>query len=125
VSFPALPGGGTYSQDIDNGIATYDATGELHLIQWTTWLASLQWYLPVLDGKVWLSAMYSRSWSPSTTSWGTGKSRKSLDYVSGALFADPLPAVRIGLEYAYSLDTYVDDVTATNHRVNLAVYYLF
>jgi hypothetical protein len=125
ISFPALPGGATYSQDIDNGIATYDAGGTLHLIQWTTWLANLQWYLPALDGKVWVSGMFSRSWSPSTASWGTAKSRKRLDSVSGALFADVLPSVRVGLEYALSLDTSVDDVTATNHRVNLAFYYLF
>ncbi len=131
VSFPALPNpemltpAPTWSQDIDNGIAVYDASGGLHVIDWTTGLASLQYYLPFLEGRVWLSAMYSRSVSKATASWGGSRARKSLDYASGAVFADVLPSVRLGLEYAVAIDHSVDDVVSTNHRGNLAVYFLF
>lgn len=131
ITFPALPNpdnlspAPTYTQDIDNGIATYDSSGTLHLIQWTTFLANLQYYLPIADGKVWLSAVYSRGTSANTATYGTARSRKSLDYVSGAIFGDVLPSVRVGLEYGVTFDRAVDDVVAKNHRVNLAVYYLF
>ncbi len=131
VGFPALPNPAgltpapVYAQDIDNGIATYDSSGVLHLIQWTTWHANLQFYLPVAEGKVWLSATYSRGWSPSTGISSGARARKSLDYFSAALFADPLPSVRIGLEYGLSMDRSNDDVLSTNHRANLAVWYLF
>ena len=131
VTFPALPNpdnltpAPTWSQDIDNGIAVYDASGALHLIEWTTGLASLQYYLPVLEGRLWVSAMYSRSVSPNTTQWGGGGARKSLDYVSGAIFADVVPSVRLGIEYAAMFDRSVTDVMARNHRVNFAAYYLF
>ena len=131
VTFPALPNpdmvtpAPTYTQDIDNGIAVYDAAGALHLIEWTTGLASLQYYLPVLEGRIWLSAMYSRSVSPNTKQFGGANSRKQLDYASGAIFGDVLPSVRLGLEYAVMIDHSVSDVIATNHRVNFAAYYLF
>lgn len=131
VSFPALPNpdmitpAPTWSQDIDNGIAVYDTAGALHLIEWTTGLASLQYYLPVLEGRIWVSAMYSRSVSPNTKQYGGGNARKQLDYASGAVFGDVLPSVRLGLEYAVMIDHSVSDVIATNHRVNFAAYYLF
>ena len=131
VSFPALPNpdmltpAPTYSQDIDNGIAVYDVAGELHLIEWTTGMVSLQYYLPVLEGRIWLSAVYSRSVSPNTSQFGGANARKRLDYVSGAVFADVLPSVRLGLEYAGAFDLSVSNVAANNHRVNFAAYYLF
>jgi hypothetical protein len=125
VTFPALPDGKTYAQDIDNGIAVYDALGTLHLIEWTTGLASLQYTLPALDGRLWLSAAYSRSVSPNTADWANGRSRASLDCVSGAVFADVLPWVRVGLEYQLMFDRFVDEVIARNHRANLGVWFLF
>lgn len=131
VTFPPLPNPGnvtpapTWTQDIDNGLAVYDASGALHLIDWTTGLASLQWYLPVLDGRLWLTAVYTHSVSRATSSWGGTSARRSLDYVSGAVFFDVLPSVRLGLEYAASFDRAVDDVRSTNHRVDFAAYYLF
>ena len=131
VTFPALPNpdmltpAPTYTQDIDNGIAVYDSAGALHLIEWTTGLASLQYYLPVLEGRVWLSAVYTRTVSPNTSQFAGATARKQLDYLSGAIFADVLPSVRLGLEYAAAFDHSVDDVRSTNHRVNFAAYYLF
>ena len=86
---------------------------------------SLQYYLPVLEGRIWLSGVYSRSVSPNTSQFGGANSRKRLDYVSGAVFADVLPSVRLGLEYAGAFDLSVGNVASTNHRVNFAAYYLF
>jgi hypothetical protein len=35
------------------------------------------------------------------------------------------PAVRLGLEYAYFSQRYVDNVNATNHRVQFSAWYPF
>lgn len=131
VTMPALPNptGATpapvYAQSIDNGVATYDQAGELHLIQWTTWHANLQYYLPFAEGKVWLAAIYSHTWSPSTASYGGPRTRKTLDYFSGTIFADVLPSVRLGLEYARTIDRGNDDVVANNNRINFCAFYIF
>ncbi len=133
IGFPALPNPNnvspapTYAQDIDNGIATYDSSGTLHLVQWSSFMVNMQYYLPVADGRVWVSAIYSRSWSDNSASLGTSaaRTRQSLDAVFGSVFAEVLPQVRFGLEYSVLLDHYVDGVTATNHRVNFAAYYMF
>ncbi len=49
----------TDSADIDPGLVMYDNLGNLHLVQWSSWLVGLQYYLPGLDGKVWLSGNIS------------------------------------------------------------------
>ena len=52
--FPGTP------QNIDNGLVDYDITKfALHPIQWTSFMLGLQYYLPFLAGKVWVSGNYS------------------------------------------------------------------
>jgi hypothetical protein len=41
------------------------------------------------------------------------------------LFVDPVPAVRIGAEYANFNDVYVDGTHAINHRVQLSGFFIF
>ena len=51
-----------WPQNIDNGLVDYDINPggyALHPIQWTSYLIGLQYYLPVLKGKVWVSGNYS------------------------------------------------------------------
>jgi len=52
VTFPNAPA--TWTQDIDNGIATFAANGALEFIQWTSYLLGAQYYLPGLDGRMWV-----------------------------------------------------------------------
>jgi hypothetical protein len=47
------------------------------------------------------------------------------DWADVNIFGDPYPGVRFGLEYANFSDTYVDGVTAVNHRVQLAGFFIF
>ncbi|MFO0675531.1 MAG: hypothetical protein U0169_03295 [Polyangiaceae bacterium] len=132
VSFPALPNPSnatpapTFAQDIDNGIAVYDAKGSLHLVQWTSFFVGAEYYLPGLDGKVWVSGFLSRLESSNAKSYGApARVRDHSLYVSGAAFADVTPAVRVGLEYSNYQDTYADAQTATNHRFQTSFFYLF
>jgi hypothetical protein len=77
LQFPFIPdktGSATtpvWPQNIDNGLVDYDITGfALHPIQWTTYLIGLQYYLPALKGKVWISGNYSHTQSRDTSLLG-------------------------------------------------------
>jgi hypothetical protein len=148
---PALPNptmanpAPTYTPDIDPGIAAFQPTAAdpkattLHLVQWTTLIVGLQYYLPGLDGRLWVSGNYSRSSSANArTLLGTavganaaavttaqGKVRDHEDWFDVNVFGDPYPGVRFGLEYARFADTYVDGVQAINHRGQFSGYFIF
>jgi hypothetical protein len=159
-----------WPQNIDNGLVGYDintsnpalngglpgaplgpgANGfALHPIQWTSYLLGLQYYLPALKGKVWVSGNYSHMQSRDSTFlgnyWGsadfarpgnsssqayyqqasTGQVRSSEDWWDANVFVDPLDSLRVGLEFAQFIDHYVDGFTATNNRVQLSGFFLF
>lgn len=132
VSFPALPNTAgaatppTYAPDIDNGIVTYDGGGKLHAIQWTSYLVGLQYYLPEVDGKVWLSGNYSHISSSNVHFYGTPTSALMLeDWFDVNFFVAPTPALRIGVEYANFNSKYVDSQRAINHRGQLSGFFVF
>lgn len=124
VAFPTLPG---WPQDLDNGLVAIDAaTGAPVTVQWSSCFVNLQWYLPVWDGRVLVSTLYSRLWSDDTARLGApARTRASLDWLTVAAFADLLPSVRVGLEYAVTFDRYADGAVATNHRADLAAVFAF
>jgi hypothetical protein len=132
IAFPALPNpmGTTpapaYAADIDNGIVTYDTTGKLHGIQWTTYLIGAQYYLPGLDGKLWISGNYSHTSSANTHYYGSPAAlRAAEDFIDVNLFVDPIPSVRVGAELADFIDVYVDGQHAVNHRAQLSGFFIF
>jgi hypothetical protein len=131
-----------YPQNVDNGLVTFDLDGSLHAIKWTTFLVGLQYTLPGLGGKVWLAANYSRQITPNLGDYtrpyastlpnpqaayypSAAQVRKSLEFIDASLFAEVVPSVRLGLEYARTMDHYVDGVDATNNRVQTAAIFLF
>jgi hypothetical protein len=125
VSFPALPGGGTatYAPNIDGGLVSYDANGNLHAIAWQAFLVGLQYHLPV-DG-VWLAANYSQMSSSNATDFGGPKAFDKSRWADGNVFWDATTAVRFGAEYAYFEQTYGDGTKAKNHRGQLSAFYRF
>jgi len=130
VAFPT-PTKGTFTPDIDPGIVTYDYAGKLHGIQWTSYLFGAQWYLPATDGKAWISGNYSHMNSVNMHYYGVGTigSPSSLmgseDFYDVNFFFDPVPAARIGLEYANTRTTYVDGIHATNLRAQLSAFFIY
>ncbi len=132
TAYPALPNptnltpAPVYSADIDPGIVQYDGSGALHSIQWTSWLVGVQYYLPVMDGHVWVSGNYSRMTSSNIQRFGPpAKVRSDLDWFDVNLFVDITPAVRTAAEYANTHDHYSDGKNAVNHRAQLALFYIF
>jgi hypothetical protein len=135
VAFPNLPlppgsAPGTaatpFAADIDNGVVTYDANGVLHAIDWQSYMLGAQYYLPGLDGKVWLSGQYMHMFSDNIAQYGTASKLTSVyDWFDVNLFVDPVPAVRVGIEYANFNTQYVDGQHAINHRGQLSGFYIF
>ncbi|HTB77598.1 MAG TPA: hypothetical protein VK762_30350, partial [Polyangiaceae bacterium] len=74
----------------------------------------------------WVSGNYSHGSSANTHYYGTAsKLTAAEDWFDVNLFVDPLPAVRVGAEYANFNDTYVDGQHAINHRVQVSGFFIF
>jgi hypothetical protein len=115
------------SADIDPGLVVYDNLGNIHLVQWTSYIFGLQYYLPGADGNVWLSLNYSNI-SSNNLQNGFGKAtavRKQETWYDANLFWAATESYRLGLEGAVFADQYVDGVTATNVRVQFSNYFIF
>jgi hypothetical protein len=136
-NYPAWP------SNIDQGLVAYDLTTfALHPIEWTTMLVGLEYYLPGLDGKVWISGNYSHVQSnnssqfarantdlPNPDGWflqtDQAQVRHGEDWWDANVFFDPIESVRVGLEFAEFLDHYVDGYTAKNYRAQASGFFLF
>jgi hypothetical protein len=133
VAYPALPNptnatpAPAYTSNIDSGLVTFGADGALHPIQWTSYLVGLQYYLPELDGRMWISANYSHMASSNIGKFGSApaKTRLGEDWFDVNLFGDVTSSVRLGLEYAYFDDQYQDGKHARNHRAQGSFFFLF
>jgi len=141
--FPLLPdpSGGLvppplYRPNIDSGIVTYDANGNLQTIDWRAVVVGLSYYLPIQDGRVWLSATYSLLRSANISSLTPEASRGGVfiqqDYVDGNLFGTVTPAVQVGLSYQMTHQTFGDlpfggqnHPESRNHRAEAAVRFFF
>ena len=115
-----------YTPNVDPGFVAFNADGTLHLIQWQSYLFGVQYALPALNGRMWVSANYSHMDSNNSRLHGdAAKTRAAEDWVDANLFADVTPSVRLGLEYAWFDDHYVDGKDAINHHIQLSAWYLF
>ncbi|MFZ5894802.1 MAG: hypothetical protein ACOY0T_27315 [Myxococcota bacterium] len=134
VGFPALPNPNmtspapTYPSNTDAGMVTYDAQGELHTIDWRSFIVGLQYYLPP-SGKVWVSVNYSQMKSDNATSYvdaaGAARIFNKSYWADANLFVDATSALRFGAEYAYFHQTYGDGVEAKNTRLQFSAFLLF
>ncbi|HWL89230.1 MAG TPA: hypothetical protein VNO21_25680 [Polyangiaceae bacterium] len=131
VANPTLPtpAGATtapvYPSDLDPGIATFDAGGQLHLVQWTSFIGGLQYYLPG-SGNVFVSANYARTHSSNTGNLGAAnRTRDSEDWFDFNLYWDATSAIRLAVEYANFNDKYNDGLHAINHRAQFSGAFLF
>jgi hypothetical protein len=116
----------TFSPMVDPALLDFFPDGSADLIHWESYLVGMQYYFPRLNGRLWVSANYSHLESLNSKDHGLPNVvRRWSDWADACLFGDPAPAVRLGLEYAWFSDRYVDGRSAVNHRAQLSVYYLF
>lgn len=129
VSNPPLPLGQTFTADIDNGLAVYSrapgSLGQLGTIDWQTFMVGLQLYLPP-RGLLFVTSNYSQMDSDNAADFGAPNQVYTQSrWADVNLFFDATPSLRFGLEYAWFQQTYVDGVTAVNHRGWLSALFLF
>jgi len=117
ATFPTLPNSmqqsppPVYNPDIDNGLVTFTLDGVAHTINWYAYRAGLQYYLPVLDGRILFAANYTYSHSNNMAQlYPAGGAETGLlgtivntsIYADGNLFFDATPSIRFGLSGQYT-----------------------
>jgi len=149
VTNPSIPGSGAagavpYVANVDPNLVVFDPyvanQSALHGIQLTTYLFGIQYYLPGLDGRYWVSANYAHIESNNAKNFVrytvaadplqsqyayAGLVRESEDWWDVNLFGDITQGVRLGLEYANFNDRYQDGIRAVNHRVQASGFFIF
>jgi hypothetical protein len=128
---PAAPG----FPDIDAGEAgilkNADGTATLEPIQWRSFIASIQYYLPIENGMVWVSGVYSDVKSNNVQLFNpvaggvTSPTWFGQKWYSGNLFIDPTAGVRIGASVSYTTQDFSDNTSRNNVRGQLSFWYLF
>lgn len=124
---PAMPGGPpqTYVPNFDAGLAAYDATGHLELINWTSYMIGAEFYPGGVGGRVGLFANYGHMQSSNTDEFAGPNARESEDFFGGGAFVDPTKHTRVGLDYGLYYDHYVDGTDAKNHQVLMSAWMFF
>ncbi len=101
-----------YPQNIDPGLVTFDRTWTVATLNWKAFVVGAQYYLPFLDGNVWLAGIYSRTWSDNikeltpAASWG-GIFTK-MEYIDGTVGVQITPALLMGFTFATQKQTFAD-----------------
>jgi hypothetical protein len=106
-----------YAADIDPGLVTFDTqTGIAHTIDWYAYKAGLQYYLPILEGRMLFAANYTYSHSNNMhllyPCAGAeiellGTIADTSAYADGNLFFDATPSIRFGLSGQYTKVDYL------------------
>jgi len=131
----ATPGGpvGAYVPNFDAGLAAYNATGKLELIQWTSYMVGAEFYPAATKNRLGLFANYGHMQSDNSDGYGgaavndpvAGRTRESEDFYNAGLFFDPTKATRLGADFALYDDHYVDGTDAQNMSVMTSAFLFF
>jgi hypothetical protein len=116
----------TYPSDVDPGLVAFDANGNAFAVLWTSFITSLQYYLPP-NGALWVAVNYAHLESNNSGQHGSPPSStlRRTNWAAGNLFWDITRAVRLGLQYGWTQQTYWDGVIAINHRVQFSAFFIF
>lgn len=130
AGYPMVPGSpNPYVPNIDPGLVTYDNTGNLHTIDWTTFLVGAQYYLPFAAGRFFVSADYAEARSDNVANWADPGQVPFVftktQYYDANLFWDVSQAIRVVLSYQFYKQTFADGESASNTRTELSWYLWF
>ncbi len=101
-----------YPQNIDPGLLTFDRELAAKTINWKAFVVGGQYHLPIGNGILWLSGVYSRVWSDNVkeltpqTNWG-GIFTK-MEYIDASLGIELTPALLLGLHGSTLHQTFGD-----------------
>jgi hypothetical protein len=128
VTFPAFPMpamGAAATANLDAGLATYDANGELQTIDWKMFLIDVQYFLP--GGNLWLTGNFAQAESGNILDYGAAPASvyTKEQFWDVNLFWNVTPSLRLGAEYANFKQTMGDDTERKNSRFQFSGFYLF
>lgn len=108
MAMPAL----IYPQNIDPGLVTFDRDFELKSVNWKGFVAGLQYYLPIGNGRISVSGIYSRIWSDNikklTPPVSYGAIFTKMEYIDASVSMEITPAVAFGLSFQTVKQTFGD-----------------
>jgi hypothetical protein len=119
-----------YASNIDPGIITFDASGNVKTVNWRAAVAGLQYHLPIMQGKkVWVSGngsvMQSTNLASITPQPQVGTIWTKGYYYDGNLFVAITPTVQADLSYQVTSQKYADGLQAKNSRAEITLHYFF
>jgi predicted pyridoxine 5'-phosphate oxidase superfamily flavin-nucleotide-binding protein len=124
-----IPAGATvapaYTPNVDNGLVQFRADGTLHPVRWQSFGAGLQYFLPP-SGKVAVVLNYSHLSSDNAHAFGAAnRVFDKQDFFDGNLFFDITPAIRLGADFVWLQQTYVDGLEAPDYRGQFSGLFIF
>jgi hypothetical protein len=118
-----------YTPNIDNGIVTYDGDNRLRTCNWEGFVAGAQYYLPILNGRVWVSGTHSQIWSGNikdiTPQPGWALIYTHAWYYDGSLFVAITEQIQMGIALQRTYQTFGNGVIAWNWRSELGMHMFF
>jgi hypothetical protein len=129
-SYPMIPGSpDPYVPNIQSGLVTYDNTGNVHTIDWTTFSVGAQYYLPIASGNVFVSGNYAEAHSGNVAQWADPGQLPFIftktQYYDANLFWDISRSLRVVLSYQNYKQTFADGESATNTRMEMSGFFWF
>jgi hypothetical protein len=136
LMFPTMPNPAaqqsqppTYPQNIDSGFVTFDGNGSLKKVKWQGFVANLQYYLPIADGKVWVAGSISQVHSSNLRALTPLPSRGGIytrsSYADVSLFVALTKQLQVGAAFQSVTQKFADGVSAKNYRTELATHFFF
>jgi hypothetical protein len=145
---PTGPFTGYYAANIDPGIVMFDAAGNLRLINWKAVMVGVQYYLPVLEGRVVVAANFTRAASDNLRQQNTPdfiaeknaggdptRTFRKSDYYDANVFVGITRSLKTGLSWQHVEQTFLatglpgqevmKDSIEKNDRFEIAVYLFF
>jgi hypothetical protein len=143
--FPALPNAmdrmdpvnppPVYTPNIDSGIVTFDGDRRLRTANWQGFVLNLQYYLPVMGGRIWVAATHSELKSTNikdiTPLAGWGGIYTNAWYNDASLFVAITDQIQVGVAFQRTHQWFGENnvngtpVTATNYRSELGLHMFF
>lgn len=116
--FPLLPNptlqapAPIYPQNIDPGLITINRAMKIESINWKAFVVGAQYYLPIGNGRLWLSGIYSRVWSDNikelTPAPNWGGIFTKMEYIDANLGIEITPALALGFSFQTVKQTFGD-----------------
>lgn len=118
-----------YPQNIDSGIVTFDADNKLRTINWQAFIVGGSYYLPVWDGRIWVSGNYAQIKSNNIVKYTPIPGRpfvySKATYWDANLFITLTDHFQAGYSFQAVEQTFGDNVKAKNYRNEIGLHLHF